>query len=155
MSLIEVLIAFSLVVMCIFPLLYPHLFILKEHRSFIEKIELDHEVNLLYGKILESLYKNEIPWSTITNSQETPIDEKEFNEKIPYKGSYHFTIDKMKSNEDKTNSAVLASLVFTFKHNNDVSIDKKPKTTDYKFSVFLLQKLNTSAEVHESEDEEE
>ena len=155
MSLIEVLISFSLVVLCIFPLLFPHVFILKEYRTFIDKIELDHEVNLLYGKVLERLYKNEIPWNTIMNQQEIPINETEFSEKIPFNGSYRFTIDKIKSSEDKSNSAVLASLIFTFIHNNEVAIDKKSKTLDYKFSVFLLQKLNASVQIPESEDEEE
>ena len=64
-SLLEVLIAFALIVLCVLPLIYPHVAMFKSQKAFIRKVELDHVVNLLYAKILEKLYMNSIPWQEL------------------------------------------------------------------------------------------
>jgi len=85
MLLLEVLIAFLLIAMCLLPLLYPHTFILTSQRRFIDEVELDHKVNLQYADIVKALYRNDISWEAIMSRVEFPIDTT-----LPYKGSYHF-----------------------------------------------------------------
>ncbi|PJD96766.1 MAG: hypothetical protein CK425_05335 [Parachlamydia sp.] len=90
--LLEVLIAFSLIVLCVFPLLAPHAFILRSQALFIKKIELDHLVNLLYGQITENLYFNKIPWKDIEEGTVFPITEEMITDiGFPYPRSYEGT----------------------------------------------------------------
>lgn len=98
---LEVLIAFVLVVLCVLPLISPHVFILKEQKAAIHKIELDHVVNLIYADIIERLYKNEISWADLTSERSFPVDEALINrinwtKPIAYQGEYQFRIDKYK-----------------------------------------------------------
>jgi hypothetical protein len=67
-SLLEVLIAFALIALCVLPLIYPHVAIYKAQNKFARKLELDHVVNLLYGKVLEKLYMNTIPWADLAQT---------------------------------------------------------------------------------------
>jgi len=99
--LLEVLIAFILVALCVLPLISPHVFILKEQKEAIQKIDLDHIVNLVYADIIERLYKNEIPWSDLNSERSFPIDEAllhriGWSKPIAYHGEYHFKVDKYK-----------------------------------------------------------
>ena len=72
--LLEVLISFAIIALCILPLLYPHVYILKSQQEMIRTVELDHVVNLIYASTLEKLYLNQIPWDTIESKKEIPID---------------------------------------------------------------------------------
>ena len=58
--LLEVLVAFFLIVVAIFPLVGPHVFIYKSQRQFIDKIGLDRVVNEIYVDVLTELHENRI-----------------------------------------------------------------------------------------------
>lgn len=99
--LLEVMIAFAIVAMCVLPLIAPHVFILKEQKSFVQKVELDHLVNLIYADIIERLYRNDISWAEVTSEKFYPIDESLLNRvgwtsRLPYQGEYQFKIDRYK-----------------------------------------------------------
>lgn len=99
--LLEVLIAFALVALCILPLIYPQVFIFKSEKGFIEAVELDHVVNLLYSDRLQKMYLNEIGWAEIEGEKPVPITEEMLREigykgEFPYKGQYQFSISKRK-----------------------------------------------------------
>src|SRR5690349_12587266 len=99
--LLEVLIAFALVVLCALPLIYPHVFILKSEKAFVASIELDHAVNLLFANCLEKLYQNQIAWHQIESGKETTIEsslleESGFNGYLPFNGTYKFVEEKHK-----------------------------------------------------------
>ncbi|MEC7839797.1 MAG: type II secretion system protein [Chlamydiota bacterium] len=152
-TLIEVLIAFTIITMCLFPLLYPHVFIIKQQSEFTQKIELDHQVNLLYGEFLSRLYTNEIPWSDLFDSRDIEINDElkvsaGIAEKVPYKGTYHFAVERKKESEDLSKVAVLLSL--TFKFNAEYSKSSKPLV--YTYQIFALR--NVTADLEESVEEE-
>jgi hypothetical protein len=60
--LLEVMIAFALVLSAFLPLIYPHYFIYQQQRQFIAKIEIDMLVNSLYAAILVQMQTNQISW---------------------------------------------------------------------------------------------
>lgn len=120
-TLLEVLIAFSLVVFCLIPLLHPHVAMVKLQSEFLQKIKLDHAINVMTGQIVEKLYKNEIPWSVIEDERPMPIDPELWQgtgaSTPPYfKGMYQFHVVKMKpkKNEEFKESAWLVKLKFFF-----------------------------------------
>lgn len=132
MSLIEILISFFLVIICILPLLYPHFYVLQDKEDFIKQIELDHQVNLLYGIILEKLYLNSISWTEITNGTTFEISPKMIPDgTLVYPGTFTFKIDKIKSNEEKSKIAGLFNLIFNFQN--------KSKNLSYSFKIFALK----------------
>jgi len=116
--LLEVLIAFALIALCILPLIYPHVFILRSENKFISSVELDHFVNLLYADTLQKLYQNDIPWQDIERGVEMPIDPQLVQEKgfknFPYTGSYKFSKVRKKTNQDTGKGAYLMALTYTF-----------------------------------------
>jgi len=100
---LEVLIAFGLVVLCVLPLIYPHLYITQEQRKFIDKIDLDIAVNQFYAEIMQRLYKNEILWSDIDQNTVFPIDQDflsrlGYTAPFPFKGTYQLTVIRRKQN---------------------------------------------------------
>ena len=118
--LIEVLIAFALVVLCIFPLVSAHMSIYKAQMTMNQKIELDQNVSRLYGVILERLYRNEVDWSAILEEQSHAVDPSllqaaGIEEPFPFLGNYQFKIVKQKTNETSGLQANLVSVMFTFK----------------------------------------
>lgn len=147
--LLEVLIAFALIVMCIIPLLYPHTFILKEQKQFIHRIELDHVVNLLLADITERLYLNEIPWNDIANKTVFQIEETElrrinYSRSLPFKGSYQFgeTIHKPKG--EAAYSLYLLTLDITF--TPEPPSKHKKEEYVYHYDIFLVRDLGTAGE---------
>lgn len=93
--LLEVIIAFTLVIMCIIPLIAPHVFIAGQQRKFIRQIELDHFINLFYAEMLEKLYRGQVDWNTITGGAKNPIEDPRLDAIFDqaggkYKGSYWF-----------------------------------------------------------------
>ena len=98
-ALLEVLIAFVLVVLCILPLIYPHVAIYREERQFIDTVKLDHNVSLLYAHILQKLYQKTIPFGDLENKTKHIVDEKLWQEAgveelPPFEGFYEFSIAK-------------------------------------------------------------
>lgn len=156
LSLIEVLIAFALVVMCILPLIYPHVFMVKTQHQFIRKIELDHAVNVLYGDTLAALQMNRIPWKEIIDGKRIPITEDQLKaagleDKLLYQGSYQFSIQKKKPEQESPETAYLLNLTYSFVPTlltNDA--EKQKKTLHYSYQVFLVYGQETTPEPEEN-----
>lgn len=72
-SLMEVMICFMLILFCLIPLIYPNYALYKERIKFADTIKVDHTVTLLYGNLLEQLYRREIPYEQITQSGTSPL----------------------------------------------------------------------------------
>lgn len=138
--LLEILIAFALVVLALLPLIYPHVFILKSEKKFVQQVELDHAVNLLYAQIVQDLYENKIPWETLQSKTPIPVEFKD----LPYKGEYVFGIVNFKPKKDPPApySLYLYSLDFTF---ND--------SHKYHYEIFVVRDLGEGAPKEEEEEE--
>lgn len=154
LTLLEVLIAFAIILLCIFPLISPHVFMLKAQSEFNQEVELDHAVNLLYVEMLAALQMNEIPWSDIVEGRTIDIDEALLKNTgtgrpFQFKGNYRFTLDDIKSNGDKSRSALLLNLIFSFvpKGMKGEEIEKKRRTFSYK--VFLMRVVGGEEEALE------
>lgn len=123
--LLEALLAFALVVLCVLPLIAPHVGMLKAERKFIQKVDLDHTVNLLYASILEQLYKNSIDWNVLTQGQPVPIP--------GYEGHYQFKVENYKPLDETANYHLyLLNLTFTFEQKNE-------KPLEYLYKVFVVR----------------
>lgn len=151
MMLLEVLIAFALIVTAVLPLLTPHLQILKAQREFIQKVQLDHDVNLLYGDVLQRLYLNRIPWNELFQSsyvidpemlQRSGIDPTKF----PFQGVYRFKQIRCKPKPDAPYSAGLFQLTFSFVPKT-ASKNKEVKPLDYEYKVFAVHDTTTAGKV--------
>lgn len=93
--LLEVIISFTLVILCIIPLIAPHTFIAMQQRKFIRQIDLDHFINLFYADIVEKLYRGQIDWNTIVGASKNPIEDLRLDKILnqdggKYTGSYWF-----------------------------------------------------------------
>lgn len=142
--LLEVLIAFALIVMCILPLLSPHAFILKTQRTLINEVELDHQVNLLYAGIVEKLYWNEISWDAIVNQTEFPLETT-----LPYRGTWRFGEPKRKKpNDEAPYTLYVFPLDMTFVSTHT----KKTKTLEYHYELFIIRDLAEGVLPKEEED---
>ncbi len=58
--LIEVLIALSLVLLCLLPLLQPHIVMIQSENDFVHEVQLDRVVNELFADLLVSFYNQQI-----------------------------------------------------------------------------------------------
>lgn len=146
--LLEVLIAFALVVLCVLPLIYPQVFILKSEREFVDTIELDHAVNLLYGNRLQKLYLKEIDWDEIEEERRIPITDAMMKEsgilrEFPYKGEYQFFIIKRKPPKPEDH-LYLVRLIFSFtstkkpkKVDNNSLVSDQSKKLTYAYDIFI------------------
>lgn len=146
--LLEVLIAFALVVLCVLPLIYPQVYILRSEREFVETIELDHAANLLYGNRLQKLYLNEIDWGEIEGEKPIPITEAMMSEsgikrEFPYKGEYQFFIIKRKPPKPEDH-LYLVRLIFSFtstkknkKLNKNGKESDESKKLTYAYDIFI------------------
>lgn len=153
-TLLEVLIAFVLIVLCILPLIYPHVAIYKSQNRLVKQIELDHAVNLLYAKILEKLYLNSIRWgdieSRVFSIDEPMLKEAGFNHSLHYIGSYNFFEEKPLFKPKKKGAPLsvhLLTLTFNFlpkEYENATDEIKKDKTLKYKYEVFVARDLRAN-----------
>ncbi len=124
--LLEVLIAIALITLCIIPLIYPHVMIVKKERAASELIEINHLVNEKTVEILQDLYLNKIPFETLMNGEKIPI-----KTDLPYKGYYQFKEKKHKPKEMGPYVIYLFDLKFSF------TKDKKEHT--FTTGFFLIR----------------
>jgi hypothetical protein len=145
-SLLEVIISFAIIALCILPLIYPHIFILKSERKFIAAVELDHLASRLYADRLQKLYQNDIPWQQIESGQAMPIDasmlhDAGYIETLPYTGTYRFVKVLQKPKKPVDKSAYLFQLEFIFIERPELFQEKDLKENNpkivYKYSVPL------------------
>lgn len=149
--LLEVLIAFALVALCVLPLIYPHVFILRSEKKFIATVELDHLVNHMFADILQKLYQNEIPWQDIESGREIPIDETwlehlGYKQMLPFTGTYQFIKARQKPDKPAEVTAYLFRLEFTFTAKpgffleKDLKDDNPEISYNYQIAVERIQK---------------
>lgn len=147
-ALLEVLIAFVLISLCVLPLIYPHAAMLKTEQEFIAEVELDHQVNLLYANRLQKLYLNEISWSDIESGKEFTIDKQllqsiGYEKELPFIGSYRFTEIKHKPPKQPEDAVYLFNLTFIFTPKGPQKKAWKPqhedqsKTLRYSYEVAI------------------
>lgn len=139
--LLETMIALALIVLCLFPLLAPHLALYKAERAFIRKIDLDHQVSLFYASILEKLYTNAIQWEELMQNQ-FPLPKEGFAQ---YEGSYNFN-EVPPHFKPKDVQAPYSLYLFTLTFNfvpselNQKSDEvKKANTVKYQYQVFVVR----------------
>lgn len=144
-SLLEVLISFVIVVLCVLPLISPHVWILKSQRDFVRIIDLDHVVNLLYADILHRLYTNDIKLNELENRTQFPIDQtilknSGYEGTLPYKGHYEFFIKKSKSSKDGSLTHFLVELTLVFERPGSLN------NLEYKYDIFVKRYLPQQSE---------
>lgn len=153
--LLEVLIAFALVALCVLPLIYPHVAIYRAERQFVDTVKLDHDVSLLYAVVLQKLYNNAIPFSDIENAARLPVDERMLQEAgikdaLPFDGTYRFTIEDKRLLKPIP-KMFLVGVEFSFMRKgipaNQQREDQKP--LEYKYLVFIERKVPESASEEE------
>lgn len=149
--LLEVLIAFVIIAICMLPLISPHTFILKEQNKFIEQVELDHLVNLIYADIVERLYRNEITWSSVTGGVDFDIDEAmweriRFFKKLPYKGIYRFNEVIHKPADESPRKLYLFNLEIVLAPQRTApGASEAPGMLRYRYDVFMIRDLSQTA----------
>lgn len=155
LTLLEVLVAFSIAVMSIFPLIYPHIIILRQQSLYTEEVEMNHAVKLLFGDIYRHLYQRDIPFNDIMGERRFPIDEQLLKEagyekKPRFTGDYRFKFSKGKSNPEKTKAAYIFALIFELKLNGE----KRDKPYSYVYELFIYQEAPPSSQEVKVEEED-
>lgn len=144
--LLEVLIAFALIVMCALPLIYPHVFILRSEKKFVSTVELDHFVNLFFVNMLQRLYQNEVPWQEIEGGKPQPIDDAAlqsigYGENLPFQGTYRFQELRKKISEDGEHSAYIFKLILDFAPKKGAFLEKQSDSYKYEYHVVVERKV--------------
>lgn len=142
--LLEVLIAFALVSLCALPLIYPHMAIFKAEKRFVDTIELDHLVNLLFANRLEKLYLHEIPWADIEGGKEILIEKQMiqdvgYKKELPFMGTYQFIYKIHKPLNTPEDAVYLYKLVFQFIPKGKQT-DVKPIKYEYTYDIMIERK---------------
>ncbi len=137
--LLEVLIAFTIVVLCIIPLLAPHVGIYKEQKNFLNQIELNHTVHLIYVEVLEKMHKGEISIADIFNKRDFSVT----TEKLPSQNinaSYHLSPSASKKQNEEGFNVHLANLEISLTEKN------KEKPYVYNYLIFFATQSSEPAE---------
>jgi hypothetical protein len=142
--LLEVMIALALIVMAAIPLIYPHIYLLRTQRQFIEKVELDHVVNQHYVDVLERLYLNEISWAAILNQLEFRIEDDlqriQYDGNLPYRGVYRFRVGPFKpKTEGSMLTLYLINLDYAFYPLRESPTEQNVLT--YHYDLFVVRDL--------------
>lgn len=91
-TLLEVLIAFLLIIIAAIPLLAPYPYMLNKEKLFIQQLEMDRLASIYYVDLMAKIIRNEINPSQMKEGETRPIDEKS---KLPYKAQYVFDEEKV------------------------------------------------------------
>lgn len=139
--LLEVLIAFLLVVLCAIPLIAPHVTIFRDQNAFLDRIELDYAINEEYAKIIEQLYRQNIPWENIATSAKVKIEKYTLKASdghpLPFEGHYTLSVPKKKPSEDKPFTVNLLKLSYKIKPQKSDG-----KEISYEYDIFLPRQLS-------------
>jgi hypothetical protein len=146
--LLEVMIALAIIVLCIFPLIYPHAALARSQRTFLHKIDLDHVITLIFSDIYQDLQKNQYEWADIQSQRHFDIDPDRLkkyngNKALPYKGYYYFEeeIHKPKSTTDQQTFAYIYKVRFVFHPIPEKKIPNPKDELKYDYKVFILREL--------------
>lgn len=151
-SLMEVMIAFALILFCLIPLIYPNLAIYQSQQEFIAKIKVDHAASLLMGELTEKLHRREIPFDQLIQASPTPIEISPeslrlagIDSKFPYTVS--LTAQKIKLKGENKGNFIAGRIHFTY-----LFKEKKKETNTLAFSYeipIVKLKQNGSAPANE------
>lgn len=144
--LLEVLIAIAIIVMCIVPMLQPHLYMLQEEKSFIREVELDRVVGVVYTNLLvDRFYRPNITWDEILSGYTHPIDSPDLT-RLGYTGSYSFKLDKKKGKMAEDEFALdLLKVTLAFQ-------PKGGKPISYSYDLFV-QRIPKAEDITQTPDE--
>lgn len=156
MMLMEIIISMVLMVLCILPLITPHIAMVKEQKKLNATMQLDHVVHLFYVDMLEQLQKNKIPWSQIQEEKEMPINDDMwrrigFDTQLPVKGFYRFKEIRHKPKKTAAWNAHWLSLTFYFIPENS-SIGSKSAELSFPYELTLLRHTQIEEEIEPGKD---
>lgn len=116
--LIEILIAFTLVILCIFPLLNPHLKMITYEQKKLEVTKLDRTLELLTSTIIKNLYENLYDWEQMVSGYQFPFYEHELKTSH-YSGYWEVEKTETKKGKGQGHTYNLLTLRLTLfpKHN--------------------------------------
>lgn len=147
---LEVMIAFLLMALCLVPLLEPHYAMLKSDLAVIEESRLERIVQKLYANFLIKLYAGDILWSEVDH-KDTGIHPREISQAeldgLPYKGHYILRValhkggrgeyskpSKNTPRDERLNH--LLEITYTFAPNSSTR-----ETREFTFHVFAQKEL--------------
>lgn len=136
-------IAFAIVVICALPLITPHVWMIKEEKSFIHDLEKDRYISNIFAYIVENLHQNEIPWSSLDQRDKTWQIQKEAIEEIPNSWPYTILVQSYYKEKDGPEEGQDYHLV----NINIILInDQTKKEKTYKYKLFIERKTKTAKE---------
>lgn len=149
-SLIEVVISFAIITLCIIPLIYPHVYIYKKQHEAVHKIELQNAAQLVYSNVYHKLLKNEIAWNDIEIERIFPITKEELkalaHDSLPFIGKYQLAIVRQKVNESVPLSTAMLKLSIAFAKNEEMlSNPDSTNRTVIEYTIFAARNLQGSA----------
>lgn len=148
---LEVLIAFALVLLSAIPLIYPHVSMIKAQHELINKININHSANLIYVSLLEKLHKNEIPLIEIESGKIFNLEQENLKSVFGYKATYQFFLQKVK----KRNADGLKTYLVTMQLKFIPNSGQKSVTYDYSVFIASQKQAGTVDEPLEEEDDDE
>jgi hypothetical protein len=143
-ALLEVLVAFAIIALCMLPLIYSQIAVVQSERNFLDVVNLDHTVNLIYVELLQRLYEKKIPFSDIESGKEMPVEEGLLERAgitgpFPFTGSYQFVLEIQKPPKPEEKILALYHLNFSFSPRRKASKEEKP--LKYQYTVFIERRL--------------
>lgn len=149
--LIEVMIALTLIIFAVLPLIYPHFYIYKEQKSFVNKLNLDLAVNHFYAHIIEQLQRNEISFQDIEQGTKMALDLNGIEglaANLPYIGHYHFAIVKSKKSARFGLYEVQLHIQILPKEKSD-----NKKALNYEYLIFVGRLFQTESGSEKNDEE--
>lgn len=142
MLLLEVLIAFSLLLLCLIPLIQPHLVMIQSEHEFIHEVQLDRLVNELYADLLvKDFYNQRISWDAIASKREIPLASEAVQD-LGFQGSY--TITHLAPSGGALNENQPFHLL-NIQYKFSPKIAKKTKVLEYNFQLFVQREKQQPA----------
>jgi hypothetical protein len=150
-TMLEVIIACGLILLCFLPLMAPHLEIVRAQATFNRKITLDEKVNLLYAAVIQKLYSNKIEWSELESKSEFRLDsltEFETVDISPYQGYYEFystpIVCRPKKKKQAPYRVYLLTLTFHFFLPNKTKSTQQEEELKYVYKIFAVRDLTAT-----------
>lgn len=142
-QLLEMMIAIFLVVVCIAPIFRAYVDMNRAQFNTIRLHHRDHLVHLVYGIVMEQLYKQAISWEEILHSRPeklerlNPLEEvaKQFKA-LSYEATYQLQIEKPKKDCDQANEFLLKFSICVAD-----GLQKEEEPVSYHYYVYAWREL--------------
>jgi len=122
-----VLIALTLVTLCAFPLLAPHIIMVRGEKEFLYELEADRIANNVFSEIVKNLYENRISWQELQSEQSYPVPEewqRGFSLPPAWPYSMRFRFEKKREKvEELKESYYLFKVVLNFETPSETQAD--------------------------------